>query len=57
MKKNNQIITLLRRRRTSISSGMNLGVIQWMAIELLKKDSSENHPITSYIVEHDISIL
>lgn len=38
-----------------ISSGMNPGVVQWMALELLKKDSSENQPIGCYIVEHDNS--
>lgn len=36
-----------------IGSGMNPGVVQWMAIELLKGDSSEDIPIGCYIVEHD----
>ncbi|MEK4485586.1 S-adenosylmethionine decarboxylase related protein [Psychrobacillus sp. FSL H8-0484] len=36
-----------------INSGMNPGVVQWMAIELLKKDSSEETPLACYIVEHD----
>ncbi len=36
-------------------SEMNLGVVQWLAIELLKRDSSENQPIKCYIVEHDNS--
>lgn len=35
-----------------IGSGMNPGVVQWMAIELLKKDS-EDPPLGCYIVEHD----
>ncbi|HSO57176.1 MAG TPA: saccharopine dehydrogenase NADP-binding domain-containing protein [Paenisporosarcina sp.] len=38
-----------------IGSGMNPGVVQWMALELLKTDSSENKPIGCYIVEHDNS--
>ena len=38
-----------------IGSGMNPGVVQWMALELLKTDSSENQPIGCYIVEHDNS--
>lgn len=38
-----------------IGSGMNPGVVQWMAIELLKSDSDENQPIGCYIVEHDNS--
>jgi hypothetical protein len=37
-----------------IGSGMNPGVVQWMAIELLKKDSEER-PLGCYIVEHDSS--
>jgi homospermidine synthase len=37
-----------------IGSGMNPGVVQWMAIELLKNDSEER-PIGCYIVEHDSS--
>jgi homospermidine synthase len=36
-----------------IGSGMNPGVVQWMAIELLKTDSLDNQPIGCYIVEHD----
>ncbi|MFK2825201.1 saccharopine dehydrogenase NADP-binding domain-containing protein [Bacillus sp. B190/17] len=35
-----------------IGSGMNPGVVQWMAIELLKKDPKEK-PLGCYIVEHD----
>ncbi|RRN69483.1 S-adenosylmethionine decarboxylase related protein [Peribacillus simplex] len=35
-----------------IGSGMNPGVVQWMAVELLKKDSGER-PLGCYIVEHD----
>lgn len=38
-----------------IGSGMNPGVVQWMALELLKTDSTENQPIGCYIVEHDNS--
>jgi len=38
-----------------IGSGMNPGVVQWMALELLKTDSSESKPIGCYIVEHDNS--
>lgn len=37
-----------------IGSGMNPGVVQWMAIELLKNDSEER-PLGCYIVEHDSS--
>lgn len=38
-----------------VGSGMNPGVVQWMALELLKTDSTENQPIGCYIVEHDNS--
>ncbi|WP_318617131.1 saccharopine dehydrogenase NADP-binding domain-containing protein [Sporosarcina sp. YIM B06819] len=38
-----------------IGSGMNPGVVQWMAIELLKSDTSEELPLGCYIVEHDTS--
>lgn len=38
-----------------IGSGMNPGVVQWMAIELLKSDSVEDFPLACYIVEHDNS--
>ena len=38
-----------------IGSGMNPGVVQWMTLELLKTDSTENQPIGCYIVEHDNS--
>lgn len=38
-----------------IGSGMNPGVVQWMALELLRTDPSENQPIGCYIVEHDNS--
>jgi homospermidine synthase len=38
-----------------IGSGMNPGVVQWMALELLKTDTSENQPIGCYIIEHDNS--
>lgn len=38
-----------------ICSGMNPGVVQWMAIELLKKDPTKEVPLACYIVEHDTS--
>lgn len=38
-----------------IGSGMNPGVVQWMALELLKTDTPDNKPIGCYIVEHDNS--
>lgn len=38
-----------------IGSGMNPGVVQWMAFELLKADSSDELPLGCYIVEHDTS--
>ena len=38
-----------------IGSGMNPGVVQWMALELLLTDTSENRPIGCYIVEIDNS--
>ena len=38
-----------------IGSGMNPGIVQWMAIELLKGDSSDELPLGCYIVEHDTS--
>ncbi|MCM3789336.1 saccharopine dehydrogenase NADP-binding domain-containing protein [Domibacillus indicus] len=37
-----------------IGSGMNPGVVQWMAIELLKENAGES-PLGCYIVEHDSS--
>jgi homospermidine synthase len=37
-----------------IGSGMNPGVVQWMAIELLKESGGES-PLGCYIVEHDSS--
>ncbi len=37
-----------------IGSGMNPGVVQWMAIELLK-ETPEDFPLGCYIVEHDTS--
>lgn len=40
-----------------IGSGMNPGVVQWMAIELLKSDSLEEAPLACYIVEHDNSFI
>ena len=44
-----------KNSRTIIGSGMNPGVVQWMAIELLRTDTSEHEPIGCYIVEHDNS--
>ncbi|AYB44759.1 saccharopine dehydrogenase NADP-binding domain-containing protein [Paenibacillus lautus] len=38
-----------------IGSGMNPGVVQWMAIELMK-ESPDEIPIACYIVEHDSSL-
>lgn len=38
-----------------IGSGMNPGVVQWMAIELLKQEAQP--PLGCYIVEHDNSFL
>lgn len=38
-----------------IGSGMNPGVVQWMAIQLMKKHSGEK-PLACYIVEHDDSL-
>lgn len=37
-----------------INSGMNPGVVQWMAVEMLRKNPDE-HPLGCYIVEHDTS--
>jgi len=37
-----------------IGSGMNPGVVQWMAIKLLQ-DNSSNPPLACYIIEHDSS--
>ncbi|WP_459997363.1 S-adenosylmethionine decarboxylase related protein [Paradesulfitobacterium aromaticivorans] len=37
-----------------IASGMNPGVVQWMALELIKK-SPDQKPLGCYIVEHDNS--
>ncbi|KGR79831.1 S-adenosylmethionine decarboxylase related protein [Ureibacillus manganicus] len=37
-----------------IGSGMNPGVVQWMAIKLLK-ENSESQPLACYIFEHDSS--
>lgn len=37
-----------------VGSGMNPGVVQWMAIELLK-EKKEEPPLGCYIVEHDSS--
>lgn len=38
-----------------LCSGMNPGVVQWMAIELLKKNTLNDSPLACYIVEHDSS--
>lgn len=40
-----------------IGSGMNPGVVQWMAIKLLQQDPTGKLPIACYIVEHDNSFL
>lgn len=45
----------IKNSRTIIGSGMNPGVVQWMALELLRTDPSETRPIGCYIVEHDNS--
>ncbi|MDG4657267.1 S-adenosylmethionine decarboxylase related protein [Ectobacillus antri] len=37
-----------------ISSGMNPGVVQWMALKLIQ-DNPEEKPLACYIVEHDTS--
>lgn len=37
-----------------INCGMNPGVVQWMAIKLMKENSN-NNPLACYIVEHDSS--
>lgn len=34
-----------KNSKAIIGSGMNSGVVQWMALELLKSDTSENQPI------------
>ncbi|MFJ7952032.1 saccharopine dehydrogenase NADP-binding domain-containing protein [Lysinibacillus sp. NPDC096418] len=38
-----------------ICSGMNPGVVQWMAMELLKIEPTKEVPLACYIVEHDSS--
>ncbi len=38
-----------------VGSGMNPGVVQWMALELLKSDPPNKQPIGCYIVEYDNS--
>lgn len=38
-----------------LCSGMNPGVVQWMAMEMLKKGSPTELPLACYIVEHDTS--
>ncbi len=43
-----------KRSTAIICSGMNPGVVQWMALELIKQNPDEN-PIGCYIVEHDNS--
>lgn len=37
-----------------VCSGMNPGVVQWMAIELMNQNRDEN-PLACYVVEHDNS--
>ena len=55
-------IKLLEEKKDSYSnatsiicSGMNPGVVQWMALTLLQKDPAGKLPIACYIVEHDNS--
>lgn len=43
-----------KRSTAIIGSGMNPGVVQWMALELIKKDTNKN-PLGCYIVEQDTS--
>jgi len=43
-----------KRSTAIICSGMNPGVVQWMAFNLMKK-SPDNNPLGCYIVEHDNS--
>lgn len=43
-----------QRLTAIIGSGMNPGIVQWMALELMKKSTDEN-PLGCYIVEHDNS--
>ncbi|PFK40894.1 S-adenosylmethionine decarboxylase related protein [Bacillus cereus] len=42
--------------RAIIGSGMNPGVVQWMAVQLMKEQPEKN-PRACYIVEHDYSFL
>lgn len=44
---------LLNNSTSIIGSGMNPGVVQWMAIELLNMHASEGKALGCYIVEHD----
>lgn len=43
-----------KRSTAIIGSGMNPGVVQWMALELIK-NSTDKNPLGCYIVEHDNS--
>ncbi|MHB8125022.1 MAG: S-adenosylmethionine decarboxylase related protein [Desulfitobacteriaceae bacterium] len=43
-----------KRTTAIICSGMNPGIVQWMALDLIKK-SPEKNPLGCYIVEHDNS--
>lgn len=43
-----------QRATAIIGSGMNPGIVQWMALELMRKRPDEN-PLGCYIVEHDNS--
>lgn len=43
-----------KRSTAIICSGMNPGVVQWMALDLIKK-SPDKKPLGCYIVEHDNS--
>lgn len=44
----------LTNTRAIIGSGMNPGVVQWMAFKLLE-DHADNKPLACYIIEHDSS--
>ncbi|WP_257352141.1 S-adenosylmethionine decarboxylase related protein [Pseudalkalibacillus decolorationis] len=44
----------LSNTKAIIGSGMNPGVVQWMALELMKKDKAEL-PLACYVVEQDTS--
>ncbi|OOE14877.1 S-adenosylmethionine decarboxylase related protein [Fictibacillus arsenicus] len=45
---------LFTNTKAIVSSGMNPGVVQWMAHELIKKNKN-TPPLACYIIEHDTS--